>query len=160
MPFKITQRIFSTSVYFFVMLLPLTSCNQNKKQHSDTKKADTLKNLTQAVNVDNKLTDTSTTSNALEHKVIDTIFKLKEVKERQKYIEQKTKGVRHLQILIAGKPNLTNKYYWVQVVEDNGISFVTHFNFFVYPDSMRIMYLDTQDDKEITLKKWRKTNGM
>ena len=160
MEFKITKRIFSTSVYFFVILLTLTSCNQNKKQHSDTKKADTLKNLTQAVNVDNKLTDTSTTSNALEHKVIDTIFKLKEVKERQKYIEQKTKGARHLQILIAGKPNLTNKYYWVQVVEDNGISFVTHFNFFVYPDSMRIMYLDTQDDKEITLKKWRKTNGM
>ncbi len=159
MQFKITKRIFSTSVYFFIMLLTLTSCNQNKKQHSDTKKEDTLKNITQAVNVGNKLIDTSIIINALEDKIIDTIFKLHEIKERQKYIEQQTKDTRHLQFLIAGKPNLTNKYYWVKVVEDNGVSYVTHFNFDVYPDSMRIMYLDTQDDKEITLEKWREING-
>ena len=47
-------------------------------------------------------------------------------------------------------------YYWIKVGEDNGINLVTHFNFYVYPDSMRIMYYDTANDSEVTLEKWRK----
>jgi hypothetical protein len=85
---------------------------------------------------------------------------LTEVKERAKYLEKQTEGKRHLQIWIADTPSIKQPYYYVQVGEDNGTNFVTHFNFYVYPDSMRIMYYDTQNDTELTLDKWRKINGM
>ena len=72
-----------------------------------------------------------------------------------------SKGKRHLKIWVADTPNLPDqKYYWIQAGEDNGTNLVTHFNFYVYPDSMRIMYYDTQSDSELTLNKWRKINGM
>ena len=144
MPFKMTPHISPATTCFFIILLILTSCNQNKKQVTST----------------NKSKVSPKAFNRLESKIIDTIFSLKEVKERQKYIEEQTKGKRHLQIWIADKPNMTNKYYWIKVGEDNGINLVTHFNFNVYPDSMSIMYFDTQNDKEITLKEWRKINVM
>ena len=65
------------------------------------------------------------------------------------------KGERHMKMWISGTPaELNKKYYWVTAGEDNGMSLVTHFNFHVYPDSMRIMYYDATEDHEITLKEW------
>lgn len=133
-------------------MLVLTRCNYVDKQSSDITKVDSLESINQTISADEL-------SN-LENEIIDTIFQLKEIKDRQKYIEQQTKGERHLQIWVADKPNLTNKYYWIKVGEDNGTNLITHFNFDVYPDSMRIMFFDTQDGKEISLKEWRRINGM
>ncbi len=93
---------------------------------------------------------------ATERNVIDTILSLPEVKERAAYIEQETKGQRHLIVLIAAEPDSTNNYYWVKAGEDNSDVFVTHFHFFVYPDSMRIMYYDVLEDAEKSLKEWRR----
>ena len=160
MPFRMTQCTFSTLTKYLFLLLVLTSCNHVDKQPSDTIKIDSIKNIKQVASADKKNQDTLLEFSNLENKIIDTIFQLKEIRDRQKYIEQQTKGARHLQIWIADKPNLTNKYYWIKVGEDNGTNLVKHFNFDVYPDSMRIMFFDTQDDKEITLKDWRKINGM
>jgi hypothetical protein len=96
----------------------------------------------------------------LEEKIIDTIFKLKEVKERAKYVEQQTRGERRLKVWVEDTPNLRDhKYYWIKVGEDNGTNLVTHFNFYVYPDSMRIMYYDITSDSVLTLNKWRKVSG-
>lgn len=92
----------------------------------------------------------------MEDKITDTIFQLAEVKKRADYIEQQTKGARHLKIWIAGTPEDGNKYYWVKAGEDNGFNLVTHFNFYVYPDSMRIMYYDVAEDQELTIKEWEK----
>ena len=160
MPFKMTQSTFSALTKYLFLLLVLTGCNQVNKQSLDKPRVESLNNLNQDTSADKNQQDTSFELSDLEKKIIDTIFKLKEIKDRQKYIDQQTKGARHLQIWIADKPNLTNKYYWIQVGEDNGTNIVTHFNFDVYPDSMRIMFFDTQDDKEITLRDWRKINGM
>jgi hypothetical protein len=84
-------------------------------------------------------------------KITDTIFKLEKVKQRSNYIDQQTKGKRHLQLWIAETPKLNQPYYYIQVGEDNGTNFVTHFNFNIYPDSMRIMFYDIRTEKEITL---------
>jgi hypothetical protein len=160
MPFKMTHHTFLTLIKYSFLSVILTTCNQVGKQSSNSNKVDSLKSINQVASADKNEQDTSIEFSNLENKIIDTIFQLKEIKDRQKYIDRQTNGARHLQIWIADKPNLTNKYYWVKVGEDNGTNLVTHFNFDVYPDSMRIMFFDTQDDKEITLKEWRKLNGM
>ena len=160
MPFKMIQSTFSALTKYLFLLLVLIGCNQVNKQSLNKTRVESLNNTNQDTITDKNQQNTSLELSDLENKIIDTIFKLKEIKDRQKYIEHQTKGVRHLQIWIADKPNLTTKYYWIQVGEDNGLNFVTHFNFDVYPDSMRIMFFDKQDDKEVTLMDWRKINGM
>jgi hypothetical protein len=95
-------------------------------------------------------------SSILEDKIIDTIASLKEVVERSKYVEEQTKGKRHLKFAIWDKPKKGTSYYWVKVMEDNGIALYTHFNFYVYPKTMTIKYYDTINDKVIDLTTWRK----
>ena len=92
----------------------------------------------------------------LEGKIIDTIASLKEVVERSKYVEEQTKGKRHLQFAIWNRPKKATPYYWVKVMEDNGVSLYTHFNFYVYPKTMTIKYYDTINDRIIDLATWRK----
>jgi hypothetical protein len=92
----------------------------------------------------------------LEDKILDTISSLKEVAERSKYVENKTNGKRHLQYVIWEKPGNATPYYWVKVVEDNGSTFYTHFNFYVYPNTMMVKYYDTINGLPIDLTTWRK----
>ena len=91
----------------------------------------------------------------LENKIIDTIIKLKEVRDRAKYVLDQTKGKRHLQYAIWGKPSSEKPYYWLKVLEDNGDTYYTHFNFYVYPKTMTIKYWDTKNDEVLDLKTWR-----
>ncbi len=91
----------------------------------------------------------------IERSVIDTIMALQEVKQRAHFIENETKEKRHLAVFIASEPDSVNSYYWIKVGEDNGDAFATHFNFFVYPDSMCIMYYDVVEDAEVSLEEWR-----
>jgi hypothetical protein len=95
----------------------------------------------------------SKSNSQIENKIIDTIAKLQKVKERMQNVETQTKGNRHLQFIIWNKPTKSYPYYWVKVVEDNGISYYTHFNFHVYPRTMKIKFLDTINDKVIDLDK-------
>lgn len=92
----------------------------------------------------------------VERRILDTITKLKEVRERIKYVDEKTKGKRHLAFVIWEKPTQQNPYYWVKVTEDNGMTYYTHFNFFVYPQPIIIKFLDTANDNVTDLKTWRK----
>jgi hypothetical protein len=91
-----------------------------------------------------------------ENRIIDTIAHLPEVKQRSAQLENSTDGKRHLQIAIYQKPNKSRKYYLVKVLEDNGSTFVTEFNFYVYPQTMAIKYLDTMTGKMLDLRTWRK----
>ncbi len=95
-------------------------------------------------------------SSKLENKILDTIMNLSEVKARAKYVRTKTNGKRKLQYTIWEKPAKQNPYYWVKVMEDNGTSYYTHFNFYVYPKSFAIQYYDVVNDTAITLLEWRK----
>jgi hypothetical protein len=36
---------------------------------------------------------------------------------------------------------------------------VTHYNFHIYLHPFKIMYYDTVEDRDITLKEWRKKNN-
>ena len=150
MPFKMTPPKLSVLTF---LLFVLFACNQTSKQSDNVKtantKVDTINTVIINSTISTKKTDSSISNKDVEGKIIDTIFKLTELKERAKYIEEQTKGKRHLKIWVAGTPNLPDqKYYWIQAGEDNGTNLVTHFNFYVYPDSMRIMYYDTQSDSE------------
>jgi hypothetical protein len=93
---------------------------------------------------------------ALEDKIMDTILFLPEVKNRDAYIRKKTNGKRHLATVIYLRPEKERPYYVVKAWEDNGYAFATHFNFYVYPQTMKIKYLDVMHDKAIDLKTWRK----
>ena len=93
-----------------------------------------------------------------ETQIIDAVAQLPEVKLKKAEIERITKGKRHLKIIIYATPQEAQKdYYWVKVVEDNGTSLVTHFNFYVYPQNLKIRYYDIANDKIMNLKTWRKT---
>ena len=104
----------------------------------------------------NKKASNSGNSANLENKIVDTIANLKEVKERANYVEDQTNGKRHMHIAIWGRPTRATPYYLVKVMEDNGDAYVTHFNFFVYPKTMTIKYLDTMTDEVLDLGAWRK----
>ena len=95
-------------------------------------------------------------SSRIEEKVLDTIMNLKEVKERATYVIKQTKGRRHLLYTIWQKPTSKAPYYWVKVMEDNGLTYHTHFNFYIYSESFAIKFFDTTNDKLIDLKTWRK----
>ena len=133
------------------------SCNLAQKQSNNLKKVDKIISTISGPTNSFQNEADSFKSNGIDGKIIDTIFKLEEVKEKAKYIEGETKGERHLNIWFADTANLPDhKFYWIKVGEDNGTNLVTHFNFHVYPNSMRIMFLNVINNKEITLKEWRK----
>jgi hypothetical protein len=44
----------------------------------------------------------------------------------------------------------------VKVWEDNGDSYATHFNFYVYPKTFTIKFFDIEKGTAIGLKEWRK----
>lgn len=94
-----------------------------------------------------------------EDKIYDLVAALPEVEERGDYIEKHTNGVRHLRIWIYQTPKETKrKYYWVKVGEDNGINFVSHFNFYVDSETYEIRFFDTVKNTVISLDDWRKEN--
>lgn len=104
-----------------------------------------------------QLSGQSNIDSLTEISIIDTVWNLKEVQERNEYVIKKTKDKRNLSILLYRKPEQTEKgYYWIKVIEDNGTNLVTHFNFFVYPVDLKIVYFDTVYNKELELKEWRK----
>ncbi len=97
--------------------------------------------------------------NIIDEKIDSLILAIPEVKERAEYIEKQTMGERHLRIWIYQTPkDNKEKYYWVKVGENNDIEFVTHFNFFIYPDNLEIKYFDTVEDSIKNLDDFRKKN--
>lgn len=72
-----------------------------------------------------------------------------------KYVDKVTNGKRKLKISTFKKPDKLEHYYWIKVSEDNGITSVAHFNFFVYPNN-EIKYFDTVNDSVLSHEDWRK----
>jgi len=103
--------------------------------------------------------DSTSNYTGKENKITDIVFRLPEVKSFARYLYRKTKGKRHLQILLAGYDK-QKKCFWVKAGEDNGYMFVTHYNFYVYTNPTKIFYLDKVADKIVPLQEWRRQNGM
>lgn len=91
-----------------------------------------------------------------EKAIIDSVWNLKEVHERNEYVIKESGGKRMLSVIIYMNPEKTKKeYYWIKVAEDNGANFVSHYNFYVYPSNLMIMYFDPLNNEEIELSKWQ-----
>ena len=86
---------------------------------------------------------------------MDTVMRIPEIRAADLYIRHETKGKRHLFSMIYGDPDKENPYYWVVVGEDNGMSFVTHFTFYVYIKSGKILYYDSFKGTRMELQSWR-----
>jgi len=111
---------------------------------------------TSTKNITSKNDTTTLKTDSIEDLIYRKISALHEVKKISADIEKASKGKLHIAIIIQGTPKeLKEKYYWVQVGEDNEDRFVAYYNFYVYPDKMEIKYLDTVNDKIISLTKWR-----
>jgi len=74
--------------------------------------------------------------NLVEDKISAHISHLPEVVAMARRVDSLSKGTRHLASLIYERPSANSKYYKVKVVEDNGVSLVTYFNFFVSEDTL------------------------
>lgn len=96
------------------------------------------------------------TSGQEERNIVDTIASLKEVKDRAEYVRKQTDGGRHLRYTIWQRPTTKQPYYWVKVLEDNGTSSHTHFNFYVRPKPFQVFYYDAVNDTLLDLAAWRK----
>jgi hypothetical protein len=91
----------------------------------------------------------------LEEKICDMTFELKEVKDFKKLLKEKNS--RNLYMWFVDTPTDNKEgYYWLKVGEDNGMSFVTNFHFHYYPKTKKLLHYDTAQDKEETIKEWRK----
>ena len=147
----------------FIFEVTVIGCNQSINNSEKGKIIDSLKtkdsigeNKTIDINSDIGL-DTTLENDKNSDTINEIIFALTEVKERANYVETQSKGKRHLSIWIYETPEKTGKeYYWVKVVENNGVSLETHFNFYVYQKNLEIKYLDTIKDSILSLDTWRK----
>lgn len=91
-----------------------------------------------------------------EDAILQAVSKLPEVLARQTHVHKESAGKRKVMIMIFQTPaQLDEKYYWVKVIENNGTNLVTHFNFYVYPKSLKIKYLDVAVNEVMSLKQWR-----
>jgi hypothetical protein len=100
-------------------------------------------------------TSTKITKELTVENVLDTIWTIDEVNERNSYVKEQTKNKRELMVYINGTPDELNEdYYWVKVAEDNGNAYFTHFDFFVYPN-WEIKFYNRVKDKELSLDEWR-----
>jgi hypothetical protein len=94
----------------------------------------------------------------IESKVLDTVLSLKEVQDKIKYVENASKGTRHLGVVIFEEPSKESNYYWVKAKEDNRMNYVSHFNFFVDPKTLAIKYYDPVNDTLLNIKAWRRAS--
>ncbi len=91
-------------------------------------------------------------------KVLDIVSHMPEVIDRKKIIEDNSNGGRKLSVWIVEKPG-RSPYYSIAVGEDAGnTESGQHFNFHVYPDSMRVLFYDMLNEREILPEVWRAQN--
>jgi hypothetical protein len=54
------------------------------------------------------------------------------------------------------KPSKNSKYYCIAVGYNGDLRFETYYNFYVWPKTMTIKYLETYSGEILTLAKWRR----
>jgi hypothetical protein len=87
-----------------------------------------------------------------ESKVCHLVLSLSVVRNADNYVRKVSKGKRHLFTYIASNPTKEDKYYYVDVAEDNGMADHTRFIFRVDPKTYAVKYLDLTTVKRIPLK--------
>jgi hypothetical protein len=92
---------------------------------------------------------------ATEDNLMQLVLDLEEVQELDREVRKKTNGKHKVKTMISSEPGDDQEYYAVAAMEDNGQSLVTIYEFRIYPD-MSIHYYDIVEDRELTLKEWRR----
>jgi len=70
----------------------------------------------------------------LEDNILDTILKIPKVVKRAKYVEDVSKGRRHLADVIYARPTTSRKYYWIKVRGGQWNVICYSFQFFCLPE--------------------------
>ncbi len=91
-----------------------------------------------------------------EDRVVKQVMALPEIEQKNTEVEQSSKGQRHLSGYINSLPTSKDPYYWVDIAEDNGDSYVTYYTFAVDRRDFKIRYYDPVQDSLISLEEWRK----
>jgi len=89
------------------------------------------------------------------NRIMDKLYRLPEVKEKDAFIDSLTKHKHGISMRIMQRPGKLTKYYWIAVGYNSNLRFQTYYNFYVWPDSMVIKYLDPDSGKILTLSEWR-----
>lgn len=92
--------------------------------------------------------------------IFDQIRKFPKVQERSKYVEKQSDGKRKLELKLQQEPSANDPFYWIEAGEDNGSSFVPHFQFAIDEKTKEIFYYDDLSGQKITLEEWNKMKGI
>jgi hypothetical protein len=134
------KKFLTTSLLLFSVGIIIVACNDNAGNTDNTAENKALKDSLEAV------------------KALDTVLHIPEVIDRKKLIEGNSNGQRKLSSWIVEKPG-KHPFYLIAVGEDSANTENNlHFNFHVYPDSMRIMFYDVLNERETSLEEWRAQN--
>lgn len=88
--------------------------------------------------------------------LLERIWELPKVQERAEYVQKETKGERKLKLKIQQKPTKEDPYYWIKAGEDNGMNFVSHFQFAIDPTTSEIFYYDELSGEKMPVEEWEK----
>jgi hypothetical protein len=88
--------------------------------------------------------------------IVTKLLQLPEVRKANNYIDSFTHHMHGVSAFVVSKPNENLKYYCIAVGYNGDLRFETYYNFYVWPRTMMIKYLDTDSGKLLTLAEWRK----
>lgn len=91
----------------------------------------------------------------IEDKILDKVYKLPEVREKELFIDSMTNHKSGISLIIYKKPTPKESYYWVQAGYDNKIRFEPYLNFYVFKKNLEIKYYDPSNGHVLTLDEWR-----
>jgi hypothetical protein len=95
-----------------------------------------------------------------ENQIVDSIIakllQLPEVRKSNNFVDSFTHHKHGVSALVMSKPSKNSKYYCIAVGYNGDLRFETYYNFYVWPKTMTIKYLDTYSGEILTLAKWRR----
>ncbi|MGB1242927.1 MAG: hypothetical protein ACPG49_10425 [Chitinophagales bacterium] len=88
--------------------------------------------------------------------LLDKIWDLQKIQKRAEYVKEQTNGERALKLRILEEPNEISSFYWIKVGEDNGMNFVSHFQFAINPSTKEVFYFDELSGEKVPVEEWEK----
>ena len=136
----------------FLLTLSFNSCTSDsstKEKSAAEQRAELLNNIK------DELAESTKPAGTLDE-LLERIWELPKVKERAEYVQKETNGERKLKLKVQQKPTKEDPYYWVKVGEDNGMNFVSHYQFAIDPATSEIFYYDDLTGEKMPVEEWTK----
>lgn len=84
----------------------------------------------------------------LESEYVDRIMSSEVFQTKKNEIEKLSKGERTLKLLLYSEPKDKQTFYFYKAYEDNGVAYISHLLFRVYPESGIVYLYDPIKNKE------------